>query len=279
MKQRKIIESNMPSGFSFKFKLSDPEDDFIMSTDIKSGLKELFSHYELPGEINISGIDDVKKYYQSLSKRLGFTVNISDRILRDVAHNLKQKKNLIEARRIFKYILELYPKSLDGLFQMAEMMVSSGRYKEAINYYSEFLKLRPQEVFIKNRLKSLKKIVNESAAYEIEQVVLNKGLAQGLQVYQQLKKNNASNKYFNENEFIRIGYSFLARKRINEAVEIFKMSVELFPESFNTWDSLGEAYMKKGDKEKAVKNYQKSLELNPKNENARKMFKKLGRKK
>jgi predicted negative regulator of RcsB-dependent stress response len=41
------------------------------------------------------------------------------------------------------------------------------------------------------------------------------------------------------------------------------------------YDSLGEAYMKKGDKEKAIENYQKSLGLNPNNTNAREMLKKL----
>jgi len=50
-------------------------------------------------------------------------------------------------------ILELYPKSLDGLFQVAEMNASIGRYEEARMSYAEFLKIRPQEVFIQNRLR------------------------------------------------------------------------------------------------------------------------------
>ena len=47
------------------------------------------------------------------------------------------------------------------------------------------------------------------------------------------------------------------------------------PQSANAYDSLGEAYMKAGDNEKAIKNYKKSLELNPENNNAKKMLEKL----
>ena len=49
----------------------------------------------------------------------------------------------------------------------------------------------------------------------------------------------------------------------------------MFPDSSNVYDSLGEAYMKNGDKEPAIANYKKSLELNPKNENGAAMLKKL----
>jgi cytochrome c-type biogenesis protein CcmH/NrfG len=41
------------------------------------------------------------------------------------------------------------------------------------------------------------------------------------------------------------------------------------------YDSLGEAYMTNGDKERAIKNYQKAVELNPQNTNAIEMLKKL----
>jgi Flp pilus assembly protein TadD len=57
---------------------------------------------------------------------------------------------------------------------------------------------------------------------------------------------------------------------------MFGKNVELHPASWNVYDSLGEAYMKNGDKELAVKNYQKSIELNPTSESGREALKKLG---
>ena len=50
-----------------------------------------------------------------------------------------------------------------------------------------------------------------------------------------------------------------------------KTNVKLYPESSNVYDSLGEAYMKDGNKELAIKNYEKSLELDQKNDNAKKI--------
>ncbi|HKR01154.1 MAG TPA: serine hydrolase [Pyrinomonadaceae bacterium] len=73
----------------------------------------------------------------------------------------------------------------------------------------------------------------------------------------------------------RLGYALLSRKMLDEAIEIFKLNVEAFPGSWNVYDSLGEAYMLKGEKELAIKNYQKSIELNPQNNNGIEILKKL----
>jgi cytochrome c-type biogenesis protein CcmH/NrfG len=56
---------------------------------------------------------------------------------------------------------------------------------------------------------------------------------------------------------------------------MFQLNVELHPDSSNTYDSLGEAYMANGEKELAIKNYEKSLELNANNGNAVEMLKKM----
>jgi len=55
---------------------------------------------------------------------------------------------------------------------------------------------------------------------------------------------------------------------LDAAVEVFRANVEMNPESANAHDSLGEAYMLKGDREAAIESYTKSLELNPENSNA-----------
>ena len=57
-----------------------------------------------------------------------------------------------------------------------------------------------------------------------------------------------------------------------DALKIFKLNTELYPNSSNTFDSYGECLLKLGDKENAVKAYKKSLELNPKNQNAKRVL-------
>jgi len=83
-----------------------------------------------------------------------------------------------------------------------------------------------------------------------------------------------SNPYLEAN-LNSIGYRYLRDKKYREAIEIFKLNVELFPHSSNVYDSLGDAYRLNGDKELAIQNYQKSLELNPDNTNAERMLKSL----
>lgn len=70
------------------------------------------------------------------------------------------------------------------------------------------------------------------------------------------------------------GYNFL-KKDIDFAIYLFQKNVELSPTSSNAFDSLGEAYMIKGEKNLAIKSYKKSIELNPKNDNGIRMIEKL----
>ena len=72
-----------------------------------------------------------------------------------------------------------------------------------------------------------------------------------------------------------LDYELLENNKIKEAIEIFKYAVLEYPESANAYDSLGEVYMKNGDKELAFRNYSKSLQFNPDNENAKKMLEQL----
>lgn len=84
---------------------------------------------------------------------------------------------------------------------------------------------------------------------------------------------------WDEGELNWLGYHFLYWwGREKEAVEVFRLNTELFPQSANAFDSLGEACMALGDKARASENYRKSLQLDPKNDNARQMLEQLEKK-
>ncbi len=74
----------------------------------------------------------------------------------------------------------------------------------------------------------------------------------------------------------RYGYMFLrSHGGIDKALELFKLNVRLCPGSSRVWDSLGEGCMRAGDNDMAIAHYEKSLALNPSNENARRILEKL----
>jgi tetratricopeptide (TPR) repeat protein len=66
-----------------------------------------------------------------------------------------------------------------------------------------------------------------------------------------------------------LGYQLLNGGKIDDAIEVFKKNTELFPESWNVWDSLAEGYINKGDKQLAIENYTKALNMAPENQHGR----------
>ena len=84
-------------------------------------------------------------------------------------------------------------------------------------------------------------------------------------------------KDFDPGHLNQVGYELLrGDKKPSDAVKIFKLNVEMYPQDSNAYDSLGEAYMEAGEKDLAIANYKRSLELDPKNDNAVNMLKKMG---
>jgi uncharacterized protein len=72
-----------------------------------------------------------------------------------------------------------------------------------------------------------------------------------------------------------LGYLFIMEKQYNKSYNLFKLNIKNYPSSPNVYDSMGELLMLKGDTLNAIENYSRSLELNPGNENARNMIKRL----
>ena len=78
-----------------------------------------------------------------------------------------------------------------------------------------------------------------------------------------------------EDEINNFGYNLLAMKKVDDAVATFELNAELYPKSYNVYDSLAEAYLRQGKKELAIEFYKKSLEVNPNNTNATQMVEKI----
>ena len=95
-----------------------------------------------------------------------------------------------------------------------------------------------------------------------------------LKVVENLKMKDAGFA-LSENELNDFGYRLLGENKPNDALKIFKLNTELYPESGNTYDSYAETLAGLGNKKEAIKNYKKAFELNPKNTNAQEQAKKL----
>jgi glyoxylase-like metal-dependent hydrolase (beta-lactamase superfamily II) len=118
--------------------------------------------------------------------------------------------------------------------------------------------------------------LKESAAAKVERAISDGGPETGTALYRELVAGKKTEVYFDENEFNMLGYRYLGQERIDEAIAVFQINVEHFPDSWNVYDSLGEAYATKGDTKRAIELYRRSVEINPDNANGVQALKRLG---
>ena len=122
--------------------------------------------------------------------------------------------------------------------------------------------------------------------YKIEQemptlviIARARGTQAALDRYAELKKSGELTGERAEKAINQLGYTLLYSLSYSgheqDAIRVFQQNVQDFPQSSNVYDSLGEAYMKVGEKDLAITNYEKSLQLDPKNQNAVAQLKKL----
>ena len=103
----------------------------------------------------------------------------------------------------------------------------------------------------------------KSLAEAVSQTLSDHGLA-ALARYPELKRDTTTYST-GEAQLNSLGYKLLQAGKLDEAVAIFQLNRDNFPQSSNVYDSLGEAYLAKGDRDDARRCYRKSLELNPQN--------------
>jgi tetratricopeptide (TPR) repeat protein len=120
---------------------------------------------------------------------------------------------------------------------------------------------------------SYRPVQTELAAFM--QALESRGAAAAMEVYRQSPQRAQIAKAV-ENVINSYGYRVLGENRTKDAIAIFLLNTEAFPEEYNTWDSLAEAYLTDGQRDLAIKYYRKVLELRPGDENATRMLRQIG---
>lgn len=118
----------------------------------------------------------------------------------------------------------------------------------------------------------------KSSAEEFAKLIVQLGIDNAIAEFQKFK-DNKDEYVTREREINQLGYNLLTEKKITESVKVFRLNTELYPESWNVYDSYGEALAEAGEIDDAIMNYKKSIELNPENEGGKEMLKKLQEKK
>ncbi|MBE9550707.1 MAG: tetratricopeptide repeat protein [Proteobacteria bacterium] len=263
-------------GFRLHLNYIKDNDEFIQPMGLRIGLKVMFQDYPFPEDKEVNELGDILDFYQRLSTAYGFPVDAPEHVLSMQTYKLLDRGGRAEAVEVVKYMQKNFPQSANAYMIFANLYLQDGELEKARDSYKKMIEILPGDVgMIQGRIDMLERRIASSAAYVVEKEIRRAGIAAGLQKFRALRKAGQTEPYFDGREFNELGYRLLNIGEPAEAIEIFKLNVELYPESANVYDSLAEAYMKNGQKELAIRNYERSLELNPDNQNARDMLKRL----
>ncbi len=236
-------------------------------TIIKGG--KLFSHkksiaYDLQDVIIDEGKDKGLVWFEKVNNSNDYASVNKDELKQVVSTFLGDGK-VGEAKAVLGIFKENFPNEImnvDGtiLTNGTYARLRNKEYKEAIAFY-EF----GQANFSKSE---------KTLPLAVLITMLKDGIPEGKKRFDSIKDDKSY--IFNEDEMNGVGYLLLQLKKPLEAITIFELNVEAFPDSWNVYDSLGEAYMSAGQNTLAIQNYKKSIELNPDNEYGKGQLKKLG---
>jgi len=117
--------------------------------------------------------------------------------------------------------------------------------------------------------------IKPSIASELRKTIDANGVEAAKTLFYDLRKNKPDEYDFSEDAINMLGYSYMD-KNLEAALALYKINIDMYPTSSNVYDSYGEALLKHGDKDSAIVNYKKSVELNPGNTYGIKALEKMG---
>ena len=178
----------------------------------------------IPGHGRVSSLDDLKAYFQMATETI-------DVIKQDMA---------------------------DG--KSVQEMVEENILKDWEKWNSANIS---SKAWIMQVYESLSGGAKESISAPLSRTIMEKGISAAIEQYHALKKTQPDAYNFGEYELNMLGYQLLWRGMNEAAIEMHKLNTQMYPDSANPHDSLGETYEASGEVALAIESYEKALERDP----------------
>jgi cytosine/adenosine deaminase-related metal-dependent hydrolase len=103
-------------------------------------------------------------------------------------------------------------------------------------------------------------------------VSIEKDVSKAIELYYDLMNNHPDEYIFKEDELTRVAFRLIQDKKLEDAIEILKLGTTVYPESASAYQTLGISYHMDGQRALAIQNFEKVLELDPSNNDAKEML-------
>lgn len=166
---------------------------------------------------------------------------------------------------------------LTGEFDIPDVHAHSGAIAAGIKYANREVISGAAHLAHMDQPEEVNRLILEFCALnQFQNDIKEKGLRNAIDRVRRNHRDGLDALVISENSLNTIGYRYLLEhKEVDNAIAVFELNTMLYPDSFNVYDSLGEAYMARGDYQEAIKNYKKSLDINPDNESAKAALEKI----
>jgi tetratricopeptide (TPR) repeat protein len=256
----------------------------------------LFAPFPIYIKNEIAGLVFVDPFHEYLANGLQLEVLKAELKKQDSALMNGPPTYLAEAQLLDRELLNGFPEmnSFDPIPDVPTVFILAGKNrppnweKNGIDYYDKKLRSLTNVTLIAlpqgnhnimsydpmTIIESIRRVVFPDAEAALLKILKEKGVDTAISRYRDIKRKYPAD-LLREKWLNTMGYDALNSDNTAAAIKLFSFNVELFPESSNVYESLGEAYMKAGDKVRAISNFERSVKLDPSNSNAMRMLEKL----
>lgn len=186
---------------------------------------------------------------------------------------------LAAAKTQYAELLKTNKKPFPGeLSVLAQDYIAAKDYKNADALLNFATSLYPYYIPFYEDLAGVYKAQGKDAPptqKEFIDIIMAGKVDQAAAMYEKVKKQYPNWVLFDEASVNVAGYQLMNKGQMQNAIKVLELNVKAYPDSFNTYDSLGEVQLQAGMTDKAKWNLQKSLELNPKNKHAEELLTKI----
>jgi enterochelin esterase-like enzyme len=153
---RMNLEQNAVDGFRWLIEIEKDWPFFLAPVDTRVALMDLFNEYPFPNIEDVAGWNDIRSHYDTVSQDIGFAIDPPNLVLTQAGHGLTERGDFQAALEVLEHLVEIYPHSLDGPWQLANLHRVMGDTATAVRYYEECLRRDPNMVPARSWLERLK---------------------------------------------------------------------------------------------------------------------------